>query len=214
VGKCEFQGPAGGRAVTAIENPRPSLPRPLTSPCHCRLRFSISCPVRRTSPSWSSKVCVLDGRTLGFTPSFDLGARPGRRARVKPKKLKLLPRVRSTSLWEKTLNSRSLFNNRGIPHPAGHRGCHSSQAWTHVTRVRVRDGGLNPGDPRTRSDGTRCRRSSRTTERRTGGARAARTRPISAQAEEVDVRSAAQRQGCVARCGCTMSASRSTATVE
>ena len=46
VRNAENGGPAGGRAVTAIENPRPSLPRPLTSPCHCRLRFSISCPVR------------------------------------------------------------------------------------------------------------------------------------------------------------------------
>ena len=46
VRNAENGGPAGGRAVTAIENPRPSLPRPLTSPCHCRLRFLISCPVR------------------------------------------------------------------------------------------------------------------------------------------------------------------------
>ena len=52
--ECGKRGTScGGRAVTAIENPRPSLPRPLTSPCHCRLRFLISCPVR--APAGPSK---------------------------------------------------------------------------------------------------------------------------------------------------------------
>ena len=46
VRNAENGGPAGGRTVTVSENPRPSLPGGVTSPCHCRLRFLISCPVR------------------------------------------------------------------------------------------------------------------------------------------------------------------------
>ena len=46
VRKCEFRGPARDRTVTAIENPRRTLPQARTSPGHFRLRFSISCSVR------------------------------------------------------------------------------------------------------------------------------------------------------------------------
>ena len=46
VRNAENGGPAGGRTVTVSENPRPSLPGGVTSPCHCRLRFLISCSVR------------------------------------------------------------------------------------------------------------------------------------------------------------------------
>ena len=62
VRNAENGGPAGGRAVTAIENPRPSI---TTSPpdVPVSLPSSIFNFVPGTSPSWSPKVYVSDGRT-------------------------------------------------------------------------------------------------------------------------------------------------------
>ena len=71
-GMPENGGPAsGGRAITAIENPRPSLPRPLTSPCHFRLRFSISCPVR--APAGPPKYVFQTAAPRSMSETADTG---------------------------------------------------------------------------------------------------------------------------------------------